>query len=143
MASPKPRTPAETCLTANGSSMSLGRALRWKMFSPRWPISAGARRSTTIARWLSCLTPAAENLAINTLRLRGFVNLNRRPSLVGRVAYLFQSAVRALRTACQAKFPPVPDHFMRKVGPALAGNNLHQVFFDLPGVLLLRQFQSA
>src|SRR6266478_4248649 len=140
----KPRTPAEICLTANGWKLWPGRVLRWRTFSRQSPIFVGARLSTTIARWSNWHTPAAKRCLMAVpkrsscarlgrtrrpsphkprLRLRVRVNFNRGPRLICRVTQLFQSAIGTLWTACYAEFPTVPDHFVRKVCPAVAGDD--------------------
>jgi hypothetical protein len=70
------------------------------------------------------------------------MNLNRRPSLIRRVAQFLNPAIRALRAARHAEFPPMPDHFVRKVSPAIARNNLHQIFFNLSWVFVFGQFEA-
>src|SRR5208282_5382694 len=53
------------------------------------------------------------------------MNPNRRPGLIGGVTKFLQRAIGALRTARHAQLPPMPDHFVRKICPAIARNDPH------------------
>ena len=64
------------------------------------------------------------------LRLRPFVDIHRAPRFIGRVANIFQLALRAFRLAGYAKCSSMPDYAVREVDPLLAGNHLHQILLD-------------
>ena len=71
------------------------------------------------------------------------MDVNRGPSLVRGVAELLQPAIGTLRTARDAELPPVPDHLVRKICPAFAGNDPHQLLFNFLRILLFSQFETA
>ena len=88
----------------------------------------------------SAARPRPDRAGILRPRIR--VDLDRGPGLIRGVTQLLQPTVRALRTACHAKLPPMPDHFVRKIRPPLTRNDPHQVLFNFSRVVLLRQLQA-
>lgn len=61
------------------------------------------------------------------------------PRLVRSIAECFQRAVGTARFACDADFAAVMNELMRELDPVIAGDDLHQVLFDLFGIAGFRE----
>jgi hypothetical protein len=74
---------------------------------------------------------------------RAFVYIDRRPCLVLGVAKRFDGAFGTFWFAGDAEAAAVMDDLVAEQGPALLRNDLHEVLFDLLGIVVLRELPPS
>src|SRR5579884_1496167 len=76
-----------------------------------------------------------------SLRFGVLVDFHGAPGFVGGVADIFQRAFGAFWPARDAQLAPMPDDLVRKICPALARDDAHQVLLDFHGLIVPGELQ--
>src|ERR1700686_3067224 len=77
------------------------------------------------------------------LKLRIFVDLDCAPGFVSGVTDILQQTIHTFRPPRRTQLASMPDDLVRERNPLFTRDDFHQILFNLYGIGVLRQLESA